>query len=140
VIDVNLTGTLRVTLALRAALAAARGCVINVASMHSFFGSPHVPAYGASKAAIVQLTKSLALQWANDGIRVNAIAPGWIKTELSRKSRENEEFSQRLQQRYAAARWADPEEVAGPVVFLASPAARLISGTTLVIDGGYSAA
>ena len=108
--------------------------------MHSFFGSPHVPAYGATKAAIVQLTKSLAVAWAADGVRVNAVAPGWITTELSRKSRENEDFSRRLRERFAQARWAEPEEVAGPVVFLATAAAGLINGTTLVIDGGFTAA
>src|SRR5262249_21070496 len=120
-------------------LAAAKGSIINVASMYSYFGSPHAPAYGAAKAALVQLTKSLALAWAKDGIRVNAIAPGWIKTELTRGARENPEFYRKVTERLPDGRFAEPDEVAGPAVFLASPAASLITGVTIPVDGGYSA-
>ena len=85
VIDVNLTGTMRMCIASRPKLAAARGTIVNTASMLSFFGGPLVPAYTASKGGVMQLTKSLAVAWASEGIRVNAIAPGWIATEIDAK-------------------------------------------------------
>ncbi len=84
VIDVNLTGTMRMCVASRPKLAAARGTIVNTASMLSFFGGPLVPAYTASKGGVMQLTKSLAVAWAPEGIRVNAIAPGWVATEMTR--------------------------------------------------------
>ena len=138
-IETHLFGSFRLANAFKPQLAAARGCIVNIASMYSFFGSPHAPAYGTAKAALVQLTKSLALAWARDGIRVNAIAPGWITTELTRGARENPEFYRKITERLPDGRFADPEEVAGPVVFLASQAAKLITGVTIPVDGGYSA-
>jgi NAD(P)-dependent dehydrogenase (short-subunit alcohol dehydrogenase family) len=139
VIAVNLTGTMRVCAAARPKLAASRGCVVNVASMLTFFGGPRVPAYAASKGGIGQLTKSLAASWAVDGIRVNAVAPGWIATPLTEALRQNEEASRPILARTPMARWGTPEEVAAAIVFLASPAARFITGAILAVDGGYLA-
>lgn len=139
IIDVHLFGSFRFATAFRQKLAASKGCIINVGSMYSSFGSPHAPAYGAAKAALVQLTKSLALAWAKEGIRVNAIAPGWFKTELTRPGRENPEFFRKVSERLPDGRWSEPEELGGTAVFLASPAARAITGVTIPVDGGYSA-
>lgn len=138
-LETHLFGSFRLANAFKPQLAAAKGCIVNIASMYSYFGSPHAPAYGAAKAALVQLTKSLALAWAKDGIRVNAIAPGWIVTELTRGARENPDFYRKITERLPGGRFAEPEEVAGPVVFLASAAASLITGVTIPVDGGYSA-
>jgi len=138
-IDIHLTGALRLAHAFRPHLAASGGCIIFIASMYSYFGHPRGPGYGAAKTAIVSLTKSLALAWAEDGIRVNAIAPGWIDTALSRPGRADEAFNARVMARLPIKRWAGPEELAGTAVFLASPASRLINGVTIPVDGGYSA-
>lgn len=140
VVDVNLHGTFRVSIALLPQLKRSRGCIINIASMYSFFGSPKNPAYGASKAAISQLTKSLAIAFAGDGIRVNAVSPGFIVTEQSARSREDPQHVAAVNARTPMARWGQPDDVAGPVLFLASPAAAFITGTTLNVDGGYSIA
>jgi NAD(P)-dependent dehydrogenase (short-subunit alcohol dehydrogenase family) len=102
-------------------------------------GHPRGPGYGAAKAAIVSLTKSLALAHADKGIRVNAIAPGWIDTPLSRPGQADPAFNDKVMSRLPIRRWAGPEELAGTAVFLASPAARLINGVTIPVDGGYLA-
>jgi NAD(P)-dependent dehydrogenase (short-subunit alcohol dehydrogenase family) len=140
IVDIHLFGNVRLAAAFRPHLKATRGCMINIGSMYSYFGAPQVPAYAAAKTAIVGLTKSLALAYIDDGIRVNAIAPGWIATEISRGGRENPEFNERLMQRLPAKRWADPDELAGTALFLASPASALINGVTIPVDGGYVAA
>ena len=139
VIDVNLTGTMRMCVASRAKLAAARGTIVNTASMLSFFGGPLVPAYTASKGGVMQLTKSLAVAWASDGIRVNAIAPGWIATEMTRGLVSDATRSAQILDRTPQKRWGDPADIAGVVVFLCSDAARFITGAILPIDGGYAA-
>lgn len=139
VVDINLNGTMRMAVACRAALANARGAVINIASMHAIFGAPLSPAYAASKAGVVQLTKSLAVAWAADGIRVNAIAPGWIETPMTVPARSDAARNRAILDRTPLGRWGTPEEVAAPAVFLASDAARFITGAVLAVDGGYSA-
>ncbi|ABD54377.1 SDR family NAD(P)-dependent oxidoreductase [Jannaschia sp. CCS1] len=136
VLDVNLTGSLRCAEALHDALKG--GCVINVASMYARFGSPRNPAYGASKAGVEQLTKSLAIAWAEDGIRVNAIAPGFIVTEQSARAREDATFAERVTARTPMGRWGQPDDIAGVALFLASDAARFVTGATIPVDGGYS--
>jgi NAD(P)-dependent dehydrogenase (short-subunit alcohol dehydrogenase family) len=139
VLDVNLTGTMRMCAAARSRLAAARGCIVNTASMLSFVGGPLVPGYAASKGGVAQLTKSLALAYAADGIRVNAIAPGWIETALTAAIRADPPRHAAIAQRTALKRWGQPEELAGAVLFLCSPAAAYITGTILPVDGGYLA-
>jgi NAD(P)-dependent dehydrogenase (short-subunit alcohol dehydrogenase family) len=138
VVDINLTGSFRTALSFHEALKAAGGCVINIASMYAVFGSPQNPAYGASKAAVAQLTKSLAIAWAGDGIRVNAISPGFIVTEQSARSRQNPEHVARVTARTPMGRWGEPADIAGPALFLASPDAGFMTGVTVPVDGGYS--
>jgi NAD(P)-dependent dehydrogenase (short-subunit alcohol dehydrogenase family) len=140
VVNVNLHGTFRTAQAFYPQLKAQRGVLINIASMYAMFGSPKNPAYGASKAAVVQLTKSLAIAWAADGIRVNAVAPGFIVTQQSAKSRTDPAHIAAVNQRTPLGRWGQPEDIAGPVLFLASPAAAFMTGACLPIDGGYSIA
>ena len=140
VVNVNLHGTFRTAEAFHAHLKASHGVLINIASMYATFGSPKNPAYGASKAAVVQLTKSLAIAWAADGIRVNAVAPGFIVTEQSAKSRTDPAHVAAVTSRTPMGRWGQPEDIAGPVLFLASKAAGFITGACLAIDGGYSIA
>ena len=140
IVDIHLFGNVRLASAFRPHLKAARGCMINIASMYSYFGAPQIPAYASAKTAIVGLTRSLALAYIDDGIRVNAIAPGWIETSISRAGRENPEFNDKLMQRLPIKRWAHPDELAGTALFLASPASALINGVTIPVDGGYVAA
>ncbi len=140
IVDIHLFGNVRLAAAFRPHLKQTRGCLINIASMYSYFGAPQVPAYAAAKTAVVGLTRSLALAYAEDGIRVNAIAPGWIATEISRGGRENPEFNDKLLGRLPNKRWAEPEELAGTALFLASPASALINGVTIPVDGGYTSA
>ncbi len=139
VLTVNLCGALHLANAFKTHLVATRGSMINIASMYSTFGSPRVPGYGASKAGLAQLTKSLALAWASEGVRVNAVAPGFIVTEQSARGRSDPIHYQRVLDRTPMARWGQPGDIAGPVIFLASPAAGFITGVVLAVDGGYTA-
>ena len=139
VLDINLTGTMRVCTAARPLLARRGGSIVNIASMLSYFGGARVPAYSASKGGVAQLTKSLALAWAADGIRVNAVAPGWIATPLTESLQQDAARSGQLLSRTALGRWGRPEEIAGPVLFLCSEAAAFVTGSILPVDGGYLA-
>lgn len=139
VIDINLTGTMRICTAARALLRQSGGCIVNTASMLSYFGGPLVPGYTASKGGVMQLTKSLAVAYAPDGVRVNAIAPGWIATPLTDALRHDHERNRAVLERTPMGRWGEPDEVAGPALFLASRAARFVTGVVLPVDGGYLA-
>jgi NAD(P)-dependent dehydrogenase (short-subunit alcohol dehydrogenase family) len=138
-IEVNLTGTMRMSVAAKEKLAAAKGAIVNTASMLTFQGSPFAPGYSASKGGVGQLTKSLAAAWAQDGIRVNAVAPGWIATELTRPLVEDAARSAPILARTPMNRWGEPSDIGGAVVFLLSDAARFVTGAILPVDGGYLA-
>jgi NAD(P)-dependent dehydrogenase (short-subunit alcohol dehydrogenase family) len=137
VIDINLNGAMRMCAACHSRLARHGGCVIQIASMLSFQGSGPAPAYSASKGGMAQLTKSLAIRWAADGIRVNALAPGWIETPLTAPLREDPERSEAILRRTPMGRWGRPEDLIGPALFLASPGAAFVNGAILPVDGGY---
>ena len=142
VMDVNLTSAF---LCARAAyplmVAAGAGKVINIGSIMSLFGAPYAPAYCASKGAIVQFTKSLALAWAKDRIQSNAVLPGWIDTELTAGARAQVPgLNERVLARTPAARWGVPQDLAGIAVFLASAASDFVTGAAIPVDGGYAAA
>jgi len=115
------------------------GKIVNVGSMMSIFGAAYSPAYAASKAGVVQLTKSTALSWAADNIQVNAILPGWFQTEMTDGARTQVAgLYERVVARTAAGRWGRPADIAGTAVFLASPAADYVTGVSIPVDGGYS--
>ena len=136
-IDINLNGTMRVCAAAREGLKARRGCIVNTASMLSFFGGGLVPGYSASKGGVAQLTKSLAIAYADDGIRVNAVAPGWIATPLTQALQDDPQRAAPILARTPMKRWGTPVDIAGPVVFLASAQAQFVTGVILPVDGGY---
>lgn len=137
--DVNVDGVRNVTLAFVPALARARGCVINITSIAAHQASPMSVAYSTSKAAAQMLTKALALELAVEGIRVNAVAPGVMETDMTASSRQNPQRRQRLLDRIPMGRFGQPEELVGPVVFLASDMAGYVTGAVLPADGGYLA-
>lgn len=115
------------------------GKIINIASLLSFSGGINVAAYSASKGAIAQMTKALANEWAAMGIQVNAIAPGYIKTENTEPLYQDPQRYQEILSRIPAGRWGMPEDLVGTAIFLASPASNYINGHILVVDGGWMA-
>jgi NAD(P)-dependent dehydrogenase (short-subunit alcohol dehydrogenase family) len=137
VLDVNLTGTMRLCAAARPLLARTGGCIVNTASMLAFFGGGLVPGYSASKGGVAQLTKSLAIAYSADKIRVNAIAPGWVATPLTQALQDDPARSAAILARTPLGRWGKPADIAGIVVFLCTPAASFITGAVMPVDGGY---
>ena len=138
VLDVNLTGTMRCCRAFQGGLARRGGAIINIASMMSFQGSGTAPGYAASKGGVAQLTKSLAIAWAPGGIRVNAIAPGFIVTPLT-DAQIDPDYRARVEARTPMGRWGEPRAIADAALFLASDRASFITGVILPVDGGYLA-
>jgi 2-dehydro-3-deoxy-D-gluconate 5-dehydrogenase len=124
-------------LAAKGMLSRKKGKIINIGSMFSFFGSGLIPSYSAAKGAIIQLTKSMAIEFAPNNIQVNAIAPGWFKTDMTAPV-HSMPLNDEILSRTPAGRWGEPEELAGTAVFLASRASDFVTGTTVVVDGGYS--
>jgi len=138
-VDVNLRGAFACTSAASEHLAASEyGAVVNVASVGGVVGLPRQHPYVATKHGLVGLTKSMALDWA-PGVRVNALAPGYVATDLTAELRDDEDLRQSILDRTPLDRFADPEEIAGPAVFLAGPAASFVTGEVLAADGGWTA-
>jgi NAD(P)-dependent dehydrogenase (short-subunit alcohol dehydrogenase family) len=139
VMAVNLVGMMRVCAAAKPKLAAVSGAIVNIASVLTYFGGPRIPGNNAAKSGVGQLTKSLAAAWAVEGIRVNAVAPGWIATPQTEALRQDQARSKPILTRTPMGRFGTAEEVAGGVIYLASPAASFVTGTILAVDGGYHA-
>jgi len=139
VIDINLNGTMRCCLAAHSLLAAQGGAIVNTASMLSLFGGPVVPAYSASKGGVAQLTKALAGKWAADGVRVNAMAPGWIETEMTEALRADPARNVPIMGRTPLNRWGKTNEIGALAAWLLSEEASFVTGAVYPIDGGYSA-
>jgi len=125
-------------IAARGMLSRRAGKIINIGSMYSFFGSGLIPSYSAAKGAIIQLTKSMAIEFAPGNVQVNAIAPGWFETEMTAPVKTMPAMHDEIMLRTPAGRWGQAEELAGAAVFLASRASDFVTGTTVVVDGGYS--
>jgi 2-deoxy-D-gluconate 3-dehydrogenase len=140
VLETNLTSAFLCARAVYPAMkAGGGGKIINIGSMMSIFGASFVPAYGASKGGIVQLTRALACAWARDNIQVNAVLPGWIDTDLTRRARQEiPGLHENVLRRTPAGRWGTVDDLAGIAVFLASPASNFITGAAIPVDGGYS--
>ncbi|QFT01780.1 2-(R)-hydroxypropyl-CoM dehydrogenase (plasmid) [Labrenzia sp. THAF191b] len=140
VMAVNVTGVLTSCTAARDALQRGNGSVVNIASMWSWFGNPVAPAYGTSKGAVAALTRSLAVAWGGTGIRVNAVAPGWVETRISEGARSDPARRARIDARIPIGRWAATVEIARVVAFLLSEDASYVHGAIVPVDGGYLAA
>ncbi|WP_291855372.1 glucose 1-dehydrogenase [Bradyrhizobium sp.] len=140
VIQTNLTSAFLCSQAVYPAMkAAGGGKIVNIGSMMSIFGASFAPAYAASKGGIVQFTRSCACAWAADNIQVNAVLPGWIDTDLTKRARQEiDGLHDRVLQRTPAARWGEIDDFGGIAVFLASPASDFVTGTAIPVDGGYS--
>jgi NAD(P)-dependent dehydrogenase (short-subunit alcohol dehydrogenase family) len=139
VLEINLTAAMRACVAAHPALVRRQGCVVNVASVLTFRGGPLVPAYTASKGGMAALTRSLAVAWGAAGVRVNAIAPGWIRTDLTAALQDDDQRSADIVSRTPLGRWGQTDDVSGAATFLAGPDAAFITGVTLPVDGGYLA-
>lgn len=140
VLSVNLTATFLYSQHIaQGMIAKGYGKIINISSLMSNFGGITIPAYAASKGGVSQLTKALSNDWAEKGICVNAIAPGYIDTKLNTKLVSDPKRSQEVLLRTPARRWGQPSDIKGAAIFLASTASDFITGTTITVDGGYSA-
>lgn len=140
VMNVNVNGTQLMCGAFHEALKRRQGCIVNFSSLWGLFGSPRNPAYAASKGAVLQLTRSLAVAWAAEGVRVNAVIPGWIRTRMSERAMTDQERSAAIVNRIPMKRWGEPDDVAAVIEFLVSDSARYVTGAAIPIDGGYSVA
>ena len=140
VIDTNLTSAFACSQAAYPEMKkAGGGKIVNIGSMMSIFGASFTTPYAASKGGIVQMTRGFACAWAKDNIQVNAVLPGWIDTDLTKRARQQVEgLHERVLQRTPAGRWGDPADFAGIAVFLASTASDFLTGTAIPVDGGYS--
>lgn len=136
VIEVNLLGVMDLCLAAHPGLRERQGAIVNMGSLSSFLALRETPAYTASKAGLLGLTRALADKWAPDGIRVNLVAPGFIRTRMTAGQRSDADYEKRLLRAVPQRRWGEPEEVAETVLFLASPRAPYITGQSIAIDGG----
>jgi NAD(P)-dependent dehydrogenase (short-subunit alcohol dehydrogenase family) len=140
VMSVNLEGTMRVTESLLGDLRATRGSIVNIASIQAFVAlQPHAAAYSVSKAALAQYTRALAIELASDGVRVNALAPGFFDTAMTAGTRRHPELMAYFMARTPMRRFGDPAELVGPVVFLASDMSTFVTGAVLPVDGGLLA-
>ncbi|MEP7453935.1 SDR family oxidoreductase [Phyllobacterium sp. SB3] len=137
VMDINLNSAMRLSRAAFPLLKATGGSIINLASMLSYLADDSVPAYTASKTGIVGLTRALAHKYGRDGVRVNAVAPGYHKTQMTQPLWSVEASAGKIAERSALKRWGTTGDLIGPVLFLASPAAEFVTGVTLPVDGGY---
>jgi len=141
VLDTNLKATFHFSQAAYPLLVeAGGGKIINIGSEYSSFGSAHVLPYSASKGGVIQLTRSLAIAWAQKNIQVNALIPGWIRTEMTARVDKVPQLRDAILRRTPAGRFGDPKELAGPAVFLASHASDFVTGISLPVDGGYAIA
>lgn len=138
VLRVNVTAGFALSTALLPRLEAAGGAVVMFASMWSIFGSAGAPAYTASKGAVAAVTRSMAVAWASKGVRVNAVAPGWVETAMSARAREDLARVAKINVRIPMGRWAQPAEVASVIRFLLSADAAYVTGVVLPVDGGYA--
>jgi NAD(P)-dependent dehydrogenase (short-subunit alcohol dehydrogenase family) len=137
VMDVNLNSAMRLSRAAFPLLKTSGGCIVNFASMLSYLADESVPSYTASKTGIVGLTRALAHKYGRDGVRVNAVGPGYHRTEMTKPLWSVAESEKKIADRSALKRWGTTEDLVGPILFLCSPAAAFVTGVTLPVDGGY---